>query len=97
MSGALNSPITNNQLWGYSEYCGDVINFKTYSKSYKDKTRHENAPEDWTVFEGVHEPVVERSLWQMIQDKRGGKRKRKKKGWRDKHILRPFSLRRLRP
>ncbi|MCL1798350.1 MAG: recombinase family protein [Eggerthellaceae bacterium] len=61
------------------EYCGDVINFKTYSKSYKNKTRLENDPENWAVFEGVHEPIIERAVWQQIQEKRGTRRKRKKK------------------
>jgi DNA invertase Pin-like site-specific DNA recombinase len=61
------------------EYCGDIINFKTYSKSYKNKARLVNDQENWIVFEGVHEPIVERAVWLMIQEKHGKKRKRKKK------------------
>ena len=31
---------TIGQILSRQEYCGDVINFKTYSKSFKNKTRH---------------------------------------------------------
>lgn len=57
-------------------YCGDVINFKTYSKSYKDKRRLENPPEAWKIFRDVHEPVIERVFWEQVQEKREGIRKR---------------------
>ena len=59
------------------EYCGDVINFKTYSKSYKLKKRIDNDPENWVVFEGVHEPVIDRGTWERVQEKRKNVRKRK--------------------
>lgn len=32
------------------EYCGDILNFKTYSKSYKNKKRLENDRENWVIF-----------------------------------------------
>lgn len=60
-------------------YCGDVVNFKTYSKSYKDKKRRENPPENWKVFQDVHEPVIDRAFWEQVQKKRQGVRKRTKK------------------
>jgi hypothetical protein len=46
---------------GLQKYCGDVINFKTYSKSYKNKKRIENAPENMTIFRDVHEAVINRA------------------------------------
>lgn len=58
------------------EYCGDVINFKTYSKSYKNKKRLANDEENWAVFKDVHEPIVDRAVWEKIQQKRGKARKR---------------------
>lgn len=36
------------------EYCGDVINFKTYSKSYKNKKRIANDKDSLAVFKDVH-------------------------------------------
>ena len=32
------------------EYCGDILNFKTYSKSYKNKRRLDNDRENWAIF-----------------------------------------------
>ncbi len=56
------------------EYCGDVINFKTYSKSYKNKKRYVN--DNMMVFKNVHEPIIDRELFEQIQLKRGKTRKR---------------------
>jgi DNA invertase Pin-like site-specific DNA recombinase len=58
------------------EYLGDVINFKTYSKSFKNKKRIENAPENMAIFEGVHEAIIDRADFEKIQQKRGTTRKR---------------------
>ena len=60
------------------EYCGDVVNFKTYSKSYKNKRRIENDKENWVIFKDVHPAIIERSVFDKIQEKRGKARKRKK-------------------
>lgn len=59
------------------EYCGDVINFKTFSKSFKLKKRIPNAEENRAVFKDVHEPIFARADWEKIQQKRGKARKRK--------------------
>ena len=59
------------------EYCGDLINFKTYSKSYKNKKRLANDPENMAVFREVHEPIIDRATWEKVQEKRGKMRKRK--------------------
>jgi len=58
---------------------GDVVNFKTYSKSYKNKKMMLNKPENMAIFTDVHEPIIERSTWERIQEKRGKTRKRKTK------------------
>lgn len=60
------------------EYCGDIINFKTYSKSYKNKKRYANDPENIVVFKDVNPAIVERAVFEKIQEKRGKMRKRKK-------------------
>jgi len=61
------------------EYVGDVVNFKTYSKSYKNKKMIRNSPENMAIFEDVHEPIIDRAIWERIQEKRGKTRKRKTK------------------
>ena len=67
------------QMLSIQEYCGDILNFKTYSKSYKNKKRIDNDRENWLVFKDVHEPIIERVIWEQIQEKRGKIRKRKPK------------------
>lgn len=52
------------------EYCGDVINFKTYSKSYKNKKRLPNDKENWVVFKDVHEAIIDRVDWEKAQQRR---------------------------
>lgn len=61
------------------EYCGDVINFKTYAKSFKLKKRIPNKEENMAIFKDVHEPIIERAVWERMQRKRGTTRKRKTK------------------
>ena len=58
------------------EYCGDIINFKTYSKSFKNKTRLENPEENWVIFKNVHEPIIDRETYEQVQ-KLVGKTKRR--------------------
>ena len=65
------------KMLAMQEYCGDLINFKTYSKSYKNKKRLPNDPENMAVFKNVHEPIVDRATWEKIQEKRGKTRKRR--------------------
>ena len=49
------------------EYCGDVINFKTYSKSFKNKKRLLNPEENRAVFKDVHEPIIDRDTFERVQ------------------------------
>ena len=68
---------TITRILTLQEYCGDVLNFKTYSKSYKNKRRLENNRENWAIFLDVHEPIIQRSTWEKVQEKRGKIRKRR--------------------
>ena len=69
------------------EYCGDVINFKTYSKSYKNKKRMANDKENWVIFKDVHEPIIERSVWELIQERRNQKTRRRKNADGEKNMF----------
>lgn len=55
------------KILAQQEYCGDVINFKTYSKSFKNKTRIPNPEENWAVFKNVHEPIIDREAFESVQ------------------------------
>lgn len=68
-----------NKILTSREYMGDVVNFKTYSKSFKDKRRYENPEENHVIFEGVHEPIIDRQTWEMVQRIREGTKRRQPK------------------
>jgi hypothetical protein len=55
------------QILGNRSYVGDVVNFRTYSKSYKLKKRLPNPEENWEIHENVHEHLIERSDWERVQ------------------------------
>ena len=55
------------KMLAQQEYCGDVINFKTYSKSFKHKERLENPQENWVTFKDVHEPIIDRETFEQAQ------------------------------
>lgn len=58
---------TVQKILSQQEYCGDVINFKTYSKSFKNKTRLENPQENWAIFKNVHEAIIDREAFEQVQ------------------------------
>lgn len=58
---------TIQKILSQQEYCGDIINFKTYSKSFKNKTRYENSKENWAVFKDVNEPIIDRETFETVQ------------------------------
>lgn len=72
----LRKPPLGEYLWTHvmirkilsnQSYVGDVINFKTYSKSFKLKKRLENDKENWQVHKDAHKPIIDRELFEMIQ------------------------------
>ena len=48
-----------------------------YSKSYKNKKRISNDRENWVVFQDIHEAIIERAVYEQVQQKRGKIRKRR--------------------
>ena len=67
---------TVQKILSQQEYCGDVINFKTYSKNFKNKKRLQNPEENWKIFKNVHEPIIDRNTFETVQKmKAKGKRR----------------------
>jgi site-specific DNA recombinase len=58
---------TIQKILSQQEYCGDIINFKTYSKSFKNKRRIENSKENWAVFKDVNESIIDRETFETVQ------------------------------
>ncbi|MCL2083547.1 MAG: recombinase family protein [Oscillospiraceae bacterium] len=69
------------------EYCGDVVNFKTYSKSYKNKKRIDNAPENWVIFKDKHDPIIDRATFERVQERRLAKTRKRKTNSGEKNIF----------
>ena len=67
---------TIKKILTLQEYCGDVINFKSYSKSYKMKRRIENPEENRAIFLNVHEPIIDRATWEKVQTMQKGTRRK---------------------
>lgn len=77
------------KMLAQQEYCGDVINFKTYSKNFKNKARLPNPPESWAIFKDVHEPIIEREMFEKVQEiiKKQTKRRPPKEGNGEKNMF----------
>jgi len=58
--------ITVERMIKNREYCGDVVNFKTY-KHLKDKHATYADESEWVVFENVHEPIIDRETFENAQ------------------------------
>jgi hypothetical protein len=49
------------------EYMGCTVNFRTYKDSYKDKNNKTRPQEEWMLFEGTQEPIVDAETWHTAQ------------------------------
>ena len=67
------------------EYCGDTVNFRTYSKSNKLKKRLKNDAENIMVFENTHEAIVSRGLFDAVQKHFEGRKRPDQQGEMDKY------------
>ena len=52
------------------EYCGDTVNFRTTSKSFKLKKRFERPQEEWQVFENTYPAIIDRETFALVQELR---------------------------
>ena len=66
-------------------YCGDTVNFQTYSKSNKLKKRIKNDPENILIFENTHEAIVSRKLFDLVQKRYEGRKRPDRLGDTDKY------------
>lgn len=58
---------TINRLLSYQEYLGNIVNFKTYRKSYKNHKLMKNPKENQIVFKGVNDPIISEDVWNKAQ------------------------------
>lgn len=62
------------------EYIGDTVNFRSTTRSFKDKTKIERPKEEWKVFENTHEAIIDRGTWELVQMLRANKRRPNRTG-----------------
>ena len=49
-------------------YCGDLVQRKETTVSYKNKKRVNRPKEEWVVIHNTHEAIIERELWERVQE-----------------------------
>ena len=68
------------------EYCGDTVNFRSTTKSFKNKKKIERPPEQWQIFKDTHPAIIDRETFALVQELRKHRRRPTKSG-----IVSPFS------
>ena len=71
---------------GKQEYCGDTVNFRSTRKSFKNKKKIERPPEEWKIFKDTHPAIIDREVFDLVQELRKHRRRPTKSG-----IVSPFS------
>lgn len=57
------------------EYCGDTVNFRSTTKSFKNKQKIEHPPEEWKVFPNTHPAIIDRETFTLVQELRSHRRR----------------------
>jgi DNA invertase Pin-like site-specific DNA recombinase len=66
---------TIHKILDAPEYLGITVNFKTWSKNYKDHKCRTNPEEKRLVFEGTHEAIIDPATWEVVRKMRQTKRR----------------------
>lgn len=62
------------------EYCGDTVNFRSTTKSFKNKTKIERPQEEWKIFPNTHPAIIDREEFELVQELRQHRRRPTKSG-----------------
>ena len=57
-----------------------TVNFRTKKKSYKNKKKIDNPPEEWVTFENTHEAIIDEETFAVVQRIRAAKRRPSRMG-----------------
>lgn len=71
---------TVSNILDKQEYCGDTVNFRTTSKSFKLKKRLERPQDEWQIFENTNPAIVDRETFALVQELRKHRRRPTKSG-----------------
>ena len=73
-------PATVSDILSKQEYCGDTVNFRSTTKSYKNKTKIERPPEEWKIFPNTHPAIIDREVFELVKELRQHRRRPTKNG-----------------
>ena len=62
------------------EYCGDTVNFRTATKSFKNKKKVDRPQEEWQIFPDTHPAIIDRETFRLVQELRKHRRRPTKTG-----------------
>ena len=62
------------------EYCGHTVNFRSTTRSFKDKTIIHRPKEEWKVFENTHPAIIDDETFALVQELRSRKRRPNRTG-----------------
>lgn len=62
------------------EYCGDTVNFRSTTKSFKNKTKIERPQEEWKIFPNTHPAIIDQEVFELVQELRQHRRRPTKSG-----------------
>ena len=71
---------TVSDILAKQEYCGDTVNFRTSTKSFKNKKKIEKPEEEWKIFNGTHPAIIDRETFELVQELRKHRRRFTKTG-----------------
>ena len=71
---------TVSDILAKQEYCGDTVNFRTTSKSFKLKKRLDRPQEDWQIFPNTHPAIIDRETFALVRELRQHRRRPTKSG-----------------
>ena len=74
------SPAAVSNILSRQEYCGDTVNFRTKTKSFKNKKIIKNPTKDWVIFENTHPAIIDRETFGIVQQLRKHKRRPTRRG-----------------
>ena len=71
---------TVSDILSKQEYCGDTVNFRSTTKSFKNKTKIERPQEEWKIFPNTHQAIINREVFELVQELRQHRRRPTKSG-----------------
>ncbi|MGN1094884.1 MAG: recombinase family protein [Eubacteriales bacterium] len=56
------------------EYCGDTVNFRSTTKSFKSKRKIDRPKDEWKIFPDTHPAIIDRETFKLVQELREHRR-----------------------